>query len=421
MRVVDDDIGVGAGGDGALLRVEAEHPGRGGAGDLDPAAAGDPAFHDRLMQQVHPVLHTRHPVRDLREVAAAHLLLTGETERAVVGGDDLELVVPQAPPERLLVFLGPQRGGADVLGALEVRLGEVVGGEEEVLRARLTEDRKSLVAGGRQFGDGLVGGDMHDVQRGSGDAGELDGAVGGLGLQCHLADVAVVARVGAARGQRLLDEDVDRDAVLGMHHDQPAVAGGPLHGPQNLTVVAVEDAGVGHEQLEGGDALRDQQVHLPQRGLVHVGEDHVEGVVDRAVAVGLRVPGVEPLTDRAPHGLDGEVDDRGGAAPGGRPGPGLEGVGGVGAAERHLHVRMRVDAAGDDVLAGGVDGPVGGPALGRVRAVRGECGDAAALDEYVCMEFVGRGDDEAAVDDGAAHVPLLTVAEWVYARRQGAW
>src|SRR5262249_25395153 len=34
VRVVDDDVGVRARGDGALLRVEPEHAGRGGAGDL---------------------------------------------------------------------------------------------------------------------------------------------------------------------------------------------------------------------------------------------------------------------------------------------------------------------------------------------------------------------------------------------------
>ena len=65
-------------------------------------------------------------------------------------------------------------------------------------------------------------------------------------------------RVGLAAGQRLRDEHVDGDAVLGVHHDQAADLGGLLHGPQDLAVVGVEDAGVGHEQLEAGDALVDQ-------------------------------------------------------------------------------------------------------------------------------------------------------------------
>ena len=98
-------------------------------------------------------------------------------------------------------------------------------------------------------------------------------------------------------------------------------------------------------------------------------------VVDGALAVGLGVPGVQALAQRLARRLDGEVDDGGGAAPGGGPGAGLEGVGGEGAAERQLHVGVGVDAARDDVLPGGVDGAVGRPGLGARGAVRGEGGD----------------------------------------------
>ncbi|CAM5740113.1 putative protein OS=Streptomyces microflavus OX=1919 GN=Smic_68930 PE=4 SV=1 [Streptomyces microflavus] len=118
------------------------------------------------------------------------------------------------------------------------------------------------MAGGGDLGDGLVGGDVDDVEGRSRDPGELDRAVGGLGLQGDLADVSVVAGVGAPLGERLFDQDVDGDAVLRVHHDQAAVAGGLLHGPQDLAVVGVEDARVGHEQLEGGDAFGDEAVHL---------------------------------------------------------------------------------------------------------------------------------------------------------------
>src|ERR1044072_5635034 len=56
VRVVDDDVGGGARGDGALLRVQAEHAGRCRAGDLDPAAPRDVPVDDRLVEQVHTVL-----------------------------------------------------------------------------------------------------------------------------------------------------------------------------------------------------------------------------------------------------------------------------------------------------------------------------------------------------------------------------
>ena len=157
------------------------------------------------------------------------------------------------------------------------------------------------------------------------------------------------------RASACCDEHVDGDAVLGVHHDHRAVARGRLHGPQDLPVVAVEDARVGHEELEAGDALGDELVHRLERVVVDAADDLVERVVDRAVAVGLGVPGGEPVLHALAGALHGEVDDRRRAAPGRRAGAGLEGVGGERAAERQLHVRVAVDAARDDVLAGGVD------------------------------------------------------------------
>src|SRR5690606_6889344 len=227
-------------------------------------------------------------------------------------------------------------------------------------------------AGPGQFGDRLGRRDVHHVQRGAGDLGEPDGAVGGLGLQQRLADLAVVAGVCLAAGQGLLHQDVDGDAVRGVHPAPPAVVGGALHGAQDLPVVAVEDARVGHELLEAGDPFVHQEIHLLERVVVHVGDDHVEAVVDGAVALGLGVPGVEALAQGAADALHREVDDGGGAAPGGGPGTGLEGVGGEGAAERQLHVGVRVDAARQDVPAGGVEGVVGGERPGGGGAGGGE-------------------------------------------------
>ncbi|GGV95384.1 hypothetical protein GCM10010230_10960 [Streptomyces narbonensis] len=129
-------------------------------------------------------------------------------------------------------------------------LTEVVGGQEQVLRAGLAEDGQPLVAGGGDLGDRLLRGDVDDVEGCAGDPGELDRAVGGLGLQQDLADLPVVAGVGLAAGECLLDEDVDGDAVLRVHHDQPAVVGGALHGAQDPAVVRVEDPRIRHEELE---------------------------------------------------------------------------------------------------------------------------------------------------------------------------
>jgi hypothetical protein len=54
-----------------------------------------------------------------------------------------------------------------------------------------------------------------------------------------------------------------------------------LHRAEDLPVVDVEDAGVGHEELEGRDPLVAMLAHLLEGAVVHVGHDHVEAVVDR--------------------------------------------------------------------------------------------------------------------------------------------
>ena len=132
--------------------------------------------------------------------------------------------------------------------------------------------------------------------------------------------------VGVAALERLLHEHVDGRAVLGVHHDQPAVAGRGLHRPHDLPVAGQEHARVGHEQLEAGDALADQLVHRLERLVVDLADDLVEGVVDRAVAAGLLVPERDLVLHPLAVGLHDEVDDRGRAAPRRGAGAGLEGV-----------------------------------------------------------------------------------------------
>ncbi len=106
--------------------------------------------------------------------------------------------------------------------------------------------------------------------------------------------LAVEAGGGLAPGQGLGHQHVDGDAVLGVHHDRGPVGPGLLHGPEDLAVGRVEDAGVGHEQLEARHPLVDEHVHLLARLFVDVRHDHVEAVVDGAVALRFGQPGVEP-------------------------------------------------------------------------------------------------------------------------------
>ena len=271
-----------------------------------------------------------------------------------------------------VVVLRAHRRRAHPLGALEAGLAErLLERQPQVLRAGLGEHVAALVAGGGDLVEGVAGRHVDDVERHvAGDVAEHDRPVRGLGLERRRARVAVVLRVGLAAGERLLHEHVDGDPVLGVHHDHRPAVGGALHRPQDLAVVAVEHAGVGHEQLEAGDALvLGEVLHRLQRLVVDAADDLVEGVVDGALAAGLAVPLGEPLVDVLAVALHGHVDDRRDAAPRRRPRAGLERVGGERAAERQLHVGVHVDPAGDHVLAGGVDHAVGA-LLGRLRSGR---------------------------------------------------
>ena len=117
----------------------------------------------------------------------------------------------------------------------------------QVLGACLGEHVVSGVAGLGHPLEGLAGREVDEVDGRSGHQGQLDGPVGGLALHAGGPGDAVVHGIGLTPGRGLFGQHVNGDAVLGVHGDQRAVVGRLLHGPQDLAVIAVEDARVGHE------------------------------------------------------------------------------------------------------------------------------------------------------------------------------
>jgi hypothetical protein len=80
-----------------------------------------------------------------------------------------------------------------------------------------------------------------------------------------------------------------------------------------------------------------------------------------------------------------------------------------GAAERQLHVGVGVDAARDDVLAGGVDDPVGGDAERLGLAGREDRDDRLAVDQDVTGLASGRRHDGPVGEQRGAHgFPFLS-------------
>ncbi len=200
---------------------------------------------------------------------------------------------------------------------------------------------------------------MDDVDGAVGHFGEGDGAGSCFGFGGGGARECVIFRGFFSFGESLLDDDVDGAAVFGVHADQAGVFGGLAHGFEDRGVVEHEDAGVGHEKFEAGDAFADEVGHFFELRAAEVGDDAVEGVVDGGFVVSFGHPGVEGVAESLAFVLDGEIDERRGAAEGCGDRAGLEIVGAGGAAEGHVEVGVDVDAAGEEEEVGGVDG-VGG-------------------------------------------------------------
>ena len=115
--------------------------------------------------------------------------------------------------------------------------------------------------------------------------------------------------------------------------------------------------------------------------------------VDQLLAFGLGVPVGERLGEGLPGGLDAEVDVAGRAAERRRRLARLDVVDRDRAAEGHVEVGVRIDAARQHELAPGVDHTVG-VVVERLADQR----HPVALDEDVGDVVVGRGDDAATLD-----------------------
>ncbi len=242
-------------------------------------------------------------------------------------------------------------------------------------------------------------GEMHDVHRGAGDVRDGDGAVCGLGFCMGRPAVRVMVGLGLALGEHARHYDVDHAAILGVHAAERVQQPGLVHDLVHQPVVDHEHVGIGHEELEGRDALLHHGLHLGQalRAVARskVGDGHVQSEVDARFAVALGQPGFQSLGHGVAARLKGEVDDGGGSADGCGDGAGAVIVSGDGAAEGHVEMGVHVDAAGHNEQTRGIDD---GVAVGG--DVGGDLLDGLAVKEDVGFVLSVGVDDGAVLDQG---------------------
>ena len=141
-----------------------------------------------------------------------------------------------------------------------------------------------------------------------------------------------------------------------VHHHERACLRSDLHRPEERLVIDHQRALVGHEELVGGDPfLREGGQLLERAAVLQISDRHVVAHVDHLPAFGLRFPLLDGGGECVPLRLDDEVDVTGRASERRRRLSRFDVVDRHGSAERHVEMRMRIDAAGKHVLPGCVD------------------------------------------------------------------
>ncbi len=251
-----------------FLRIHAEDARRRGGGDLHETVQRKFARVDAVViNQLQTVLDARAAVGNLREIVFAEDLLVFETERAVVGGDHLQMIVLQTFPEFRQVLFGAQGRRENIFRAFEIRPLQLFDGEQQILRAGFGESRDAAVARFAHLVERVLRREMHDVHRHAGDLGHGDGAMHRFGFGDGGAGERVIDGRGLAFGQRFRDDHVDHAAVFGVHADQRAVLRGARERFENGRVIHHQDVRIGHEQLETGHAFVHHVVHIFQAAM----------------------------------------------------------------------------------------------------------------------------------------------------------
>ena len=280
-------------------------------------------------------------------------------------------------------------------------------------------------------GDAFLRRRVHEVDRAAGVAREADDVTEREVLGHVVVDqVQVVALRAALALQRL--GHVGHDVVLfRVHGHDPAVLRDFLEDARQVTV-RHPDRPERREDLEARDAVLDRLADLADRLRRDLAR---QDVVEREVGVRMATEDVASPLDRlrdrharrvrigCERQVAGEVDDRRHAAERRgargrfrrlchhvrRAAPDLR--------DRDRNVRVRLDAAGHDDLAAGVDGPRG---VGRQRAGLAQRDDRLALHPDVEQRDALRRHDLSALDDEIEHgAPPQAVGAPILLRQQG--
>src|SRR4029077_8885680 len=157
------------------------------------------------------------------EVVPAQLFLLFETKWTVIGGDDLQVIAFESVPEFLLVPLFSQRWSENVFRAFKIGHVEIFDRKVEVLGAGLGINRKTAVASFPHFFERVIARQVHDVDGRARHLGQRNRSRRRFCFGGGRSSQGVIFRRLLPLGQGLLDDDVNRTTVFGVHTDQAAI------------------------------------------------------------------------------------------------------------------------------------------------------------------------------------------------------
>src|SRR5260370_1694893 len=146
--IEDDQVRVGADGDGAFARIEAKQFCGRGRDKLDKTVRRKMFAVDAAgIDETQAVLDAGAAIGNFGEVVLAKFLLFLEAEGAVIGGDHLQSIFGKTLPEFFLVPFFAKRRRENVFGAFKSGRVHIFKREIQVLRTRLGIGGEDSVAG----------------------------------------------------------------------------------------------------------------------------------------------------------------------------------------------------------------------------------------------------------------------------------
>ena len=263
VRIEDNQVSVAAYRNRSFAWIQAEELCRSGGNQLDKPVHAETAVGDSAgINQAHAMLDAWAAVGNLREVILPEFFLFFETERAMISGDDLQVIALQSIPQLLLMPFFPQWRRENILCAFKAGYIEILDGKIQILRASLRVDRKSAIARLTNFFKRIVTAQVHDINRRAGHFRQRNRPRRGLSLRCGRTGQRMILRSLFSLGKRLLNNDIDRASVLGMHTYQPAVFCGGLQRLEDAGIVEHKHARICHKKLKARHALAYQCIHF---------------------------------------------------------------------------------------------------------------------------------------------------------------